>query len=80
MFERLWSVRDEHFGNARLVRNLFERVQQQQADRLAVVVEPTRDDLITIELADIVAAAAELNTLMHRTSLEGHRTASSEQA
>jgi SpoVK/Ycf46/Vps4 family AAA+-type ATPase len=74
VFERVWSVREEHFGNARLVRNLFERVQQQQADRLAAVVEPTRDDLITIELADIEAAAAELNALMHRTSLEGHRT------
>ena len=67
VFERLWSARDEHFGNARLVRNLFERVQQQQANRLAAVVEPTRDDLITIELADIEAAAAELNTRMRRT-------------
>jgi hypothetical protein len=76
VLEHLWSARDEHFGNARLVRNLFERVQQQQANRLAAVVEPTRDDLTTIEQADVLAAAAELNTLLHRTSVEESRTES----
>jgi MoxR-like ATPase len=76
VLERLWSVRDEHFGNARLVRNLFERVQQQQANRLAAVVEPTREDLITIEQADILAAAEEVVPL---TSWGGNYTVSSEQ-
>jgi SpoVK/Ycf46/Vps4 family AAA+-type ATPase len=79
LLERLWSARDEHFGNARLVRNLFERVQQEQANRLAAVIEPTREDLITIEQVDILAAGAELNPQMHRTSLEGNRTVPSEQ-
>lgn len=37
--EQLCSARDEHFGNARLVRNLFERVQQEQANRLAAIAD-----------------------------------------
>jgi stage V sporulation protein K len=42
---RLHENREEHFGNARLVRNLFEHVQQEHANRLSSVVEPTRDEL-----------------------------------
>lgn len=45
--------RDEHFANARLVRNLFEHVQQEHANRLAAVNEPTREELLTIEASDI---------------------------
>jgi AAA+ superfamily predicted ATPase len=50
--------RGEHFGNARLVRNLFEHVQQEQANRLSSVEEPSREQLLTIELDDIESAAA----------------------
>jgi SpoVK/Ycf46/Vps4 family AAA+-type ATPase len=49
----LHQDRGEHFGNARLVRNLFEHVQQEQANRLASVPELTREDLLTIEASDI---------------------------
>jgi len=34
-FHQLWLQRDEHFGNARLVRNCFEAVINAQANRLA---------------------------------------------
>jgi hypothetical protein len=34
-FHHLWQGRDEHFGNARLVRNCFEAVISAQANRLA---------------------------------------------
>ena len=48
--------RDEHFGNARLVRNLFEHVQQEHANRLAAISEPTRAELLTLEPSDIESA------------------------
>ena len=48
--------KDEHFGNGRLVRNLFERVLQEQANRLATNVEPTRVQLLTIEQSDVEGA------------------------
>lgn len=35
LFEQLWASRDENFGNARLVRNLFEKTLRNQANRLA---------------------------------------------
>lgn len=52
----LHQSREEHFGNARLVRNLFELVQQEHANRLASVAEPTRDELLTVDASDIEAA------------------------
>jgi SpoVK/Ycf46/Vps4 family AAA+-type ATPase len=56
----LYENRGEHFGNARLVRNLFEHVQQEQANRLASIAEPTREQLVAIEASDIDAAFAAL--------------------
>ena len=54
----LYENRGKHFGNARLVRNLFEHVQQEQANRLASISEPTREQLVAIEATDIEAAFA----------------------
>jgi len=54
----LYEKRGEHFGNARLVRNLFEHVQQEQANRLASIAEPRREQLVAIEASDIEAAFA----------------------
>lgn len=51
----LHETRDEHFGNARLVRNLFEHVQQEHANRLACI-EPTREELLTIQPSDVERA------------------------
>ncbi len=52
----------EHFGNARVVRNLVEHVQQEHANRLSPVAEPTTADLLIIERADIEAAAAAMHS------------------
>jgi SpoVK/Ycf46/Vps4 family AAA+-type ATPase len=57
---RLHENRGEHFGNGRLVRNLFEHVQQEHANRLASIFEPTRDELLTIEAPDIEEALAAI--------------------
>ena len=43
------------FGNARGVRNVFERVLVQQANRLSTLENPTRDDLMAITTADVDA-------------------------
>jgi hypothetical protein len=56
----LHENRDEHFGNGRLVRNLFEHVQQEHANRLSSVAEPSREELFTIEAADIEEALAAI--------------------
>ena len=44
------------FGNARGVRNLFERILVQQANRLAGMENVTREDLVRITSADVEAA------------------------
>ena len=44
------------FGNARGVRNLFEQILTEQANRLAAMEEFTREDLMTITRADVLHA------------------------
>jgi hypothetical protein len=46
--------RGRGFGNARVVRNLFEAAVGHQAERLAAVADPTDAELSTLEAADIV--------------------------
>lgn len=46
------------FGNARGVRNIFERLLVAQANRLAAGDNVTKDDLMTITEADVAAARA----------------------
>lgn len=53
-----YAARDERFGNAREARNLYERVVERQADRLASVGVPTRAQLCTIEKTDVDAATS----------------------
>lgn len=48
------SKKDSKFGNARFVRNLFEKVIQKQADRLAHMPKATREQLSMIEKEDII--------------------------
>jgi SpoVK/Ycf46/Vps4 family AAA+-type ATPase len=52
----LCENRHDRFGNARAVRNLFEHIQQEHANRLSSVAEPTREELLTIEPADVQRA------------------------
>ena len=47
------------FGNARGVRNIFERVLVNQANRLAAMENVTRDDLMRITAEDVAATRAE---------------------
>ena len=54
MFNALYQDRDENFGNARDVRNIFERSVANQANRLAAMEAPTREDLMTFLKEDIV--------------------------
>lgn len=41
------------FGNARGIRNLFERFIMNQANRLVMLQEPTKEELITIQPEDV---------------------------
>lgn len=52
----LYSLDVKGFGNARGVRNLFERAVSAQADRLAKQTELTRDELMLLTSDDIRAA------------------------
>ena len=51
--EELYEDRDENFGNARDVRNLFERIVANQANRVAALAAPTDEDILTITTADL---------------------------
>jgi len=56
-FNDLFANRDENFGNARDVRNLFEDMVVRQADRLSALTEPPdKAALMTIEAADFLPA------------------------
>jgi SpoVK/Ycf46/Vps4 family AAA+-type ATPase len=44
---------EAHFGNGRYVRNLFEKAVNNQALRLSTDIDLTKDELITITVADI---------------------------
>lgn len=48
----------EQFGNARGVRNLFEAVIGAQANRIVMMAAPSRDDLMTITVDDVLAVQA----------------------
>ena len=49
----LYENRDENFGNARDVRNRFERAVARQADRVAALAEPTKEQLMELTLEDL---------------------------
>lgn len=53
VFEDAVSNKDRNFGNGRFARNLFEKVVEQQANRLSSEAEVTAETLATIEAADI---------------------------
>ena len=51
--QELYEDRDQNFGNARDVRNLFEKIVAAQADRVAGLETPTDDDIRTITVEDL---------------------------
>ena len=52
-FALLYENRDENFGNARDVRNIFEDAVARQANRLAALEQPTREQLMELTGADL---------------------------
>ena len=52
-FEELYANRDENFGNARDVRNLFEKAVARQSDRVAQLEAPTKEQLMELLLNDL---------------------------
>lgn len=56
-FHDLWRERDEHFGNARLVRNCFEAVINAQATRLANSGQMDAVSLTQLEADDLESEA-----------------------
>ncbi len=53
----LYDTRDENFGNARDVRNLFEQAVARQADRVSQLEEPTKEQLMELLPEDLEEAA-----------------------
>ena len=66
-FHALWNDRDEHFGNARLVRNTFEAVIHAQANRLASEATISPAVLARLEADDLKTPtqAAAVTYLIH---------------
>ena len=52
-FEDLYRNRDENFGNARDVRNLFEKSVARQSDRVAQLEAPTKEQLMQLQICDL---------------------------
>ena len=49
----LYEDRDNNFGNGRDVRNIFEKIVANQANRVAKLEEPTDEDILTITEEDL---------------------------
>lgn len=48
------SAKEEHFGNARTIRNIIEKAIRRQAVRLLSKATTTREELISIEMEDLL--------------------------
>lgn len=59
IFAREIQAQREHFGNARYVRNLFEKVLEAHAQRVYALAEASAHELATILPADIESALGE---------------------
>ena len=53
LFSQLYEQRDENFGNARDVRNVFEKTIARQCDRIVALEGPTREQLMELTLTDL---------------------------
>jgi SpoVK/Ycf46/Vps4 family AAA+-type ATPase len=53
IFGEAVAQKDEHFGNGRYVRNVFERTTMRQSARLCELETMTREQLSTIEMEDL---------------------------
>ncbi len=53
-FTMLYDKRDQNFGNARTVRNVFYKAIANQEERVSTLLNPTDEDLITISHQDVL--------------------------
>ncbi len=51
--KELYEDRDDNFGNGRDVRNIFEKIVANQANRVAHLEDPTDEDILTITEMDL---------------------------
>lgn len=58
-FNEMYEQRDENFGNGRDVRNRFEDMISRQANRVAAMEEPDKEDLMTVLKEDMLPAMEE---------------------
>ncbi|MCI2105377.1 MAG: AAA family ATPase [Intestinimonas sp.] len=61
-FRDMYKERDENFGNARDVRNVFERTVARQANRVAALDAPTREQLMELTISDLRGEEEQENT------------------
>jgi hypothetical protein len=54
IFKHLFDNKKMDFGNARLVRNIFEKTIENQSNRIASLEKLTKELLTTIEAEDII--------------------------
>lgn len=52
-FNDLYAKRDKNFGNGRDVRNVFENIITRQSKRVAKLLNPSDEDLTTIDIPDL---------------------------
>lgn len=57
MLDKAVSNKDKNFGNGRYVRNLFEKVIENQANRISLAADISADSLARIEEEDILRSA-----------------------
>ena len=65
-FNDRYENRDDNFGNGRDVRNRFEDVVSRQADRLAAMESPTKEDLMTIIKEDFLLGVEDENEVKEK--------------
>ena len=53
LFDRLYEERDDNFGNGRDVRNCFEDMIVRQSNRVAMMENPSKDDLMAVLPEDL---------------------------
>lgn len=54
LFAQLYEERDDNFGNARDVRNVFERAVSRQANRLSKLENPSKENLMALLPEDLI--------------------------
>ena len=61
LMEQAYNHRGKDFGNARYVRNFFEKCVEEQANRLSSISNLTKEDLVTFNEDDLRSAFKKVN-------------------